>query len=177
MYLWHKGTTPYCGTENLFDQPRMTMVIENNPTKAMHPLNLSFLFRKVLRLTGLGLMALAFILGQPAAEGQNVPNLLNFQGRILVGNKSFNGTGQFKFALVNGDNAALLWSNDGTPSGAPTAAISVTVTTLISTSCHNILFHVFHQHVRTSVYIVHRQKSDVNADMMKLLLYIKQSSC
>ena len=30
-----------------------------------------------------------------------VPQLINYQGRITVGTVNFNGTGAFKFALVN----------------------------------------------------------------------------
>jgi hypothetical protein len=36
----------------------------------------------------------------PAAFG-GVPPLLNFQGRIVIGGVSYNGTGQFQFALVD----------------------------------------------------------------------------
>jgi N-acetylneuraminic acid mutarotase len=31
-----------------------------------------------------------------------VPQMINYQGRVIVGSANFNGTGQFKFALVNG---------------------------------------------------------------------------
>ncbi len=37
-----------------------------------------------------------------------VPGLLNYQGRIAVGTTAFEGTGQFKLALVNGDALGLL---------------------------------------------------------------------
>ncbi len=36
-----------------------------------------------------------------------VPQIINYQGRIAVGGTNFNGAGQFKFALVNqGTNTA-----------------------------------------------------------------------
>jgi hypothetical protein len=35
-----------------------------------------------------------------------VPQLLNYQGRVLVGSTNFNATGQFKFALINGTNSS-----------------------------------------------------------------------
>ncbi len=59
----------------------------------------------------------------------DVPQLINYQGRVTVGGTNFHGTGQFKFALVGGTTNSL-WSNDGTSSGGsePTAYVSVTVT-------------------------------------------------
>jgi hypothetical protein len=59
-----------------------------------------------------------------------VPQLINYQGRVAVGAVNFNGSGQFKFALVNGDGTESYWSNDGTSAAGsePTAAVSLTVT-------------------------------------------------
>src|SRR6185295_3894818 len=57
-----------------------------------------------------------------------VPQLINYQGRVAVGGVNFDGSGAFKFALVN-PLGVLLWSNDGT-SGVntePAAAVSVPV--------------------------------------------------
>ena len=45
---------------------------------------------------GLILLALTFT----AARAQ-VPQLVNYQGRVAVGTTNFNGSGTFKFALVN----------------------------------------------------------------------------
>ncbi len=58
-----------------------------------------------------------------------VPQLINFQGRVAVDGVNFNGTGLFKFALVNGDGGATLWSNDGTGTdgGEPTNAVAIPV--------------------------------------------------
>lgn len=58
-----------------------------------------------------------------------VPQLVNFQGRVVVGNLNFDGTGQFKFALVNSNGTATYWSNDGTSSAGspPATAVSVPV--------------------------------------------------
>ena len=58
-----------------------------------------------------------------------VPTLLNHQGRIAVGTTNFEGTGQFKFALVSGDGNTTYWSNDGTSTTGdqPTAFVSLTV--------------------------------------------------
>lgn len=59
-----------------------------------------------------------------------VPQLINYQGRLSVGNGSFNGSGMFKFALVDTTGANTYWSNDGTSTAGsqPTAAVAVTVT-------------------------------------------------
>lgn len=61
-------------------------------------------------------------------EGQ-VPQLLSFQGRIMIANTNFEGTGRFKFALVKGDGAQTFWSNDGSSvgGGEPAAAVSLPV--------------------------------------------------
>ena len=71
------------------------------------------------------------ILAGPASflEAQ-VPQIINYQGRILTGTTNFNGSGQFKFALVNTDGSVTYWSNDGTSTqgSQPTAAIALTVT-------------------------------------------------
>jgi hypothetical protein len=59
-----------------------------------------------------------------------VPQLINYQGRVAVGTVNFDGAGAFKFALVNGDGSVTFWSNDGTSiaGSEPTAAVSLTVT-------------------------------------------------
>lgn len=58
-----------------------------------------------------------------------VPSLLNHQGRIAVSGVNFNGSGQFKFALVNATGSVTYWSNDGssTAGSQPTAAVTLTV--------------------------------------------------
>jgi hypothetical protein len=63
-----------------------------------------------------------------------VPQLLNYQGRVAVGGVNFNGSGSFKFALVDGTGSTVYWSNDGSLTGSstgasqPTNAVSLTVT-------------------------------------------------
>jgi hypothetical protein len=64
-----------------------------------------------------------------------VPNLLNYQGRVAVGTGAsavnFNGTGQFKFALVDSTGSTVYWvsSNDLSPAdGVPDNAVSLAVT-------------------------------------------------
>ena len=65
-----------------------------------------------------------------ATSGQAVPNVVNYQGQIEVGGLPYDGSGEFKFALVNAAGDTALWTNDGTSGGAnlePTASVSLTV--------------------------------------------------
>lgn len=66
-----------------------------------------------------------------AAKAQ-VPQLINYQGRLLWDGTNFNGSGQFKFALVGASPAGAavaLWSNDGssTTGNEPASAVSLPV--------------------------------------------------
>ncbi|HUA38639.1 MAG TPA: hypothetical protein VMA35_09635 [Candidatus Sulfopaludibacter sp.] len=83
----------------------------------------------VTRSLVIPLAVLLLSLPSPAALG-SVPPLLNFQGRIVIGGASYNGVGQFQFALVDGTGATTYWSNDGTSSGGsePSSSISLTLT-------------------------------------------------
>lgn len=56
-----------------------------------------------------------------------VPALIHYHGRVVVGATNFNGTDQFKFALVDGAGATHFWSNDGTRAtgSEPVAAVSL----------------------------------------------------
>ncbi len=57
-------------------------------------------------------LVLVFVLlGRVVAQ---VPQLINFQGRVTVAGVPFPGGGQFKFALVSGAGTTTYWSNDGT---------------------------------------------------------------
>lgn len=58
-----------------------------------------------------------------------IPGILNYQGRVAVGEVNFDGGGLFKFAMVNADGTTSYWSNDGTSSAGsePTAAVAVNV--------------------------------------------------
>ena len=70
-----------------------------------------------------GRLSVAFLfLGLTAHfAAAQVPGLLNYQGRVAVSGTNFTGTGQFKFALVNGAGSATFWSNG-------TATVSLPVT-------------------------------------------------
>jgi hypothetical protein len=53
---------------------------------------------------------------------------ISYQGRVIMDNANFNGTGQFKFALVRGPGPTLLWKNDGSAGNTePGAAVSLPV--------------------------------------------------
>lgn len=57
-----------------------------------------------------------------------VPQVINYQGRVVVGSTNFNGTGLFKLGLVQGTGPTLLWKNDGSAGDAePVAAVSLAV--------------------------------------------------
>lgn len=73
------------------------------------------------------LMAAAML---PEARGQ-APNLLSYQGRILVSGNAFSGTGQFEFALVSADGTQTYWRNsaDTDNDGRPDTSVSVAVNT------------------------------------------------
>ncbi len=75
----------------------------------------------------ISLAAILLATGSISARAQ-VPQMINYQSRVVVGSTNFNGAGQFKFALVTGAGATL-WSNDGTSSAGsePTKAVSLTV--------------------------------------------------
>ncbi len=70
---------------------------------------------------------LAFLIVRPTSA--QVPSTLNYQGRVAVSGTNFNGTGHFKFALVNSNASQTFWSNDGTSSSGsqPTDAVSIPV--------------------------------------------------
>jgi hypothetical protein len=74
------------------------------------------------------LAGLLVILGVAALPAQ-VPQAINYQGRIIVGATNFNGVGQFRFALVDAAGTSTFWSNDGSSvaGSEPTAAVSLPV--------------------------------------------------
>src|SRR5262249_4482259 len=74
------------------------------------------------------LLAACLVLFAASALGQ-VPTMISYQGRVLTNNVNFSGSGQFKFALVNGAGNVSFWSNDGTSVGGsqPTPAVSLSV--------------------------------------------------
>jgi formylglycine-generating enzyme required for sulfatase activity len=74
-------------------------------------------------------LPIAFLLLAAATLPAQVPQLINYQGRVAVGAVNFNGPGLFKFALVNATGTTTYWSNDGTSSAGsqPATAVSLAV--------------------------------------------------
>ncbi len=76
------------------------------------------------------LLLLTGAAGTATLEAQvSSPNLLSYQGRILVSGSGFSGTGQFKFALVSADGLQIYWRNsaDANNDGQPDTSVSVQV--------------------------------------------------
>ena len=72
-------------------------------------------------------LLLGLLLSLVGTLSAQVPGLINYQGRVAVGGVNFDGSGQFKFALVNADATFTHWSNDGTFGGEPAAAVTIPV--------------------------------------------------
>lgn len=66
-------------------------------------------------------------LAAAAFSQAQVPGLLNYQGRVAVGTVNFDGSGQFKFALVDAAGTTTYWSNDGSSAAGSEPAAAVTV--------------------------------------------------
>lgn len=62
----------------------------------------------------------------------SVPTTVSFQGTVSSSGQPFNGTGHFKFAIVNTAGSQALWNNDGsnlsTAPFTPTASVPLSVT-------------------------------------------------
>jgi hypothetical protein len=65
----------------------------------------------------------------PLAQGGGAPTVVAYQGQVQVNDTPFEGSGHFKFAVVNPAGDTSYWSNDGTSVGGaePTAAVTLTV--------------------------------------------------
>jgi hypothetical protein len=74
-------------------------------------------------------LILTWMLVLTSAAYAQVPQMINYQGRVAVGGTNFTGAGQFKFALVNTNGSQTFWSNDGTSVGGsePANAVSLSV--------------------------------------------------
>ncbi len=67
----------------------------------------------------------------PQLATAQVPQLVNYQGRVAVGTVNFEGAGSFRFALVNAAGTTTYWgsSADTAPAdGVPDTAVALTVT-------------------------------------------------
>ena len=70
-----------------------------------------------------------FLLSSTSVLPAQVPQLINYQGRVGVDGVNFDGSGQFKFAFVNAAGTTTYWSNDGssTAGSEPTTAVGIPV--------------------------------------------------
>ncbi len=72
-----------------------------------------------------------WVQGKPRQQSGGAPGVVSYQGRVLVSDAPYEGTGYFKFAIIGNEPSGLAsyWSNDGTSvDGAePTASISLAV--------------------------------------------------
>jgi hypothetical protein len=83
-----------------------------------------------MRFVSICLVALVFqifTLQNSALAANSVS--FNYEGRVKIEGTPFDGTGQFKFAIVNTSGSVSMWSNDGTSSDGqePTGFISLPV--------------------------------------------------
>lgn len=87
------------------------------------------MIQMLIHFLRVGLLLWIVALGLGTTLGA-VPQLLNHQGRVAVNGVNFDGSGQFKFALVNATGSITYWSNDGTSSvgSQPTTPVTLPVT-------------------------------------------------
>lgn len=100
------------------------------------------MFRSGRLLVLLGLLAIGVYAVGPALSGPKestdsvktggagIPLQINHQGVVVVGGTRFNGSGLFRFALVDPDSGNNVWTSDGTNvggTGMPSGAVSLTV--------------------------------------------------
>jgi len=87
----------------------------------------SDIMRKVIGIVSI--LAILLLLAAPGEVSAKQVEF-NYQGRVKVNGKPFNGLGNFKFAIVDAPGSVSYWSNDGTSlSGSePAAAVEIEVT-------------------------------------------------
>lgn len=62
---------------------------------------------------------IVLVMGTGTVAHAAIPLLLNHQGVVSVQGEPFNGNGDFRFALLDPDDGANFWTNDGTRLGVP----------------------------------------------------------
>jgi hypothetical protein len=65
----------------------------------------------------------------PVGGSPGVPAMFSYQGVVKIDNQPYNGTGYFKFAILDSASGDGVndWSNDGTTSGEPGSALGLNV--------------------------------------------------
>jgi len=69
----------------------------------------------------------------------DVPATMSYTGFVKSNGIVYNGTGYFKFKIVNSDGSFTYWSNDGTHEGADTVEPNAAVSTTVSSGVFNII--------------------------------------
>jgi hypothetical protein len=88
---------------------------------------------------GLAILALALAVvvtvaqatpAEPALVQAGAPTVVSYQGQVKVGDSAYDGTGYFKFAIVDAKVTTSYWSNDGssTAGNEPKATVPLEVT-------------------------------------------------
>jgi hypothetical protein len=89
-----------------------------------------FLVLTLVLLAGVALVVVSQARPGEASPTQGgAPSVVAYQGEVRVEGNPYNGTGYFKFAVVNADGDTSYWSNDGTSAdgGEPAAAVPLVV--------------------------------------------------
>jgi len=77
-------------------------------------------------------LLLSYSLIVPGSLFAQIPQLISYQGRVVVNGTNFTGNGQFNFALIDPGPPSVIshWSNDGTSvaGSQPSAAVQLQVT-------------------------------------------------
>ena len=77
-----------------------------------------------MKLTSIRRLLGAAFLSLAVTAAAQVPNILNYQGRIAVRGVNFDGTGQFKFALVDGGTTTTPTTTPTTRTATGTAVVT-----------------------------------------------------
>ena len=88
----------------------------------------ALVFAAAALLLGVGMMT-GWVQAGPLRQAGGAPGVVSYQGQVLVSDQPYDGTGYFKFAVVDAAGTSTYWSNDGTSAGGsePTASVSLTV--------------------------------------------------
>jgi len=85
-------------------------------------------------IVALGALSATFVAARSGVPTSttSVPTTVSFQGTVSSNGQAFNGTGHFKFAIVNTAGSQAVWTNDGsnlsTAPFTPTASVPLSVT-------------------------------------------------
>lgn len=93
----------------------------NHASRLTHWFNTALLFILILLVIQGGAAQ-----ASPARVAASTPQVISYQGVVTVSGQPFNGSGQFKFAIVDAVGATY-WSNDGNLSGQPSTAVTLAV--------------------------------------------------